>query len=66
MMTMPIDQLRRIIDKLQTIVDGANDNGCTEVNMSCNTYGMYNFVSCGSYGYLDLDKDVDDLLDVCE
>ena len=38
MMTMPIEHLRRIIDKLQTIVDEANGRGCTEVNMTCNTY----------------------------
>ena len=66
MMTMPIDHLRRIIDKLQTIVDEADDHGCTEVNMSCNTYGMHNFVGCGSYGYLNFDKDIDDLLDLYE
>lgn len=61
-MTMSINKLRRIVNDLQELLDEAENREVKEINTSCNTYGMYNFVCCGSDGYLDLDKDVDELL----
>ena len=34
-----------------------------EVETNCNTYGLHEFVSLGSDGFLDLDADVDDLIE---
>lgn len=61
-MTTSIDRLRRIADRLQSIIDEADDRKITEVKTQPNTYNMYNFVSLESDGYLDLDADVEDLL----
>lgn len=61
-MTTSIDRLRRIADKLQDIIDEADDREITEVKTQPNTYDMHNFVSLGSDGFLDLDADVEDLL----
>ena len=62
-MKAPIYKLRRIIQSLQDIVDIAEDRGVDEVETNCNTYGLNEFVSLGSDGFLDLDADVDDLFD---
>lgn len=61
-MTTSIGRLRRIADKLQDIIDEADDRKITEVKTQPNTYDMYSFVSLGSDGFLDLDADVRDLL----
>lgn len=61
-MTMSINKLRRIVNNLQELLDEAEERDVKKVKMNCNTYGMYNFVCCGSDGYLDLDKDMDELL----
>ena len=65
-MKAPIYKLRRIIQTLQDIVDIAEDRGVTEVETNCNTYGLHEFVSLGSDGFLDLNADVDDLFDAPE
>lgn len=62
-MKAPIYKLRRIIQTLQDIVDVAEDREATEVNTSCNTYGLNEYVSLGSDGFLNLDADVDELVD---
>ena len=62
-MKAPIYKLRRIIQTLQDIVDIAEDRGVTEVETNCNTYGLHEFVSLGSDGFLDLNADVDDLFE---
>ena len=62
-MKAPIYKLRRIIQSLQDIVDIAEDRGVDEVETNCNTYGLNEFVSLGSDGFLDLDADVDDLIE---
>ena len=61
-MKAPIYKLRRIIQSLQDIVDIAEDRGVDEVETNCNTYGLNEFVSLGSDGFLNLDADVDDLI----
>ena len=62
-MKVNIRKIQRVIDKLQEIVDEAENRGATEVNTSCNTYGLYSFVSFESDGFLNLDADTDDLID---
>lgn len=62
-MKAPIYKLRRIIQSLQDIVDIAEDRGVDEVETNCNTYGLNEFVSLGSDGFLDLNADVDDLFE---
>lgn len=62
-MKAPIYKLRRIIQSLQDIVDIAEDRGIDTVQTNCNTYGLNEFVSLGSDGFLDLDADVDDLFE---
>ena len=62
-MTVSIRKIQRIIDKLQEIVDEAENREATEVNTNCNTYGLNEFVSLGYDGFLDLNADIDDLID---
>ena len=62
-MKAPIYKLRRIIETLQEIVDVAEDRGVDEVETNCNTYGLHEFVSLGSYGFLNLNANVDDLIE---
>lgn len=65
-MKAPIYRLNRIIETLQEIVDAAEERGVTEVETNCNTYGLSEFVSLGSYGYLDLNADPYDLIEAPE
>ena len=62
-MKAPIYKLRRIIQSLQDIVDIAEDRGVDEVETNCNTYGLNEFVSLGSDGFLDLNADAYDLIE---
>ena len=62
-MKAPIYKLRRIIQSLQEIVDEAEAREATEIKTCSNTYGLHEFVSLGSDGFLDLDADVDDLIE---
>ena len=62
-MKAPIYKLRRIIQSLQEIVDVAENRGVDEVETNCNTYGLHEFVSLGSDGFLDLNANVDDLIE---
>ena len=62
-MKAPISRLRRIIETLQEIVDVAEDRGVDEVETNCNTYGLHEFVSLGSDGFLDLNADAYDLIE---
>ena len=62
-MKAPIHKIRQIIDKLQEIVDEAENREATEVNTNCNTYGLNEFISLGYDGFLDLNADIDDLID---
>ena len=62
-MKAPIYKLRRIIETLQEIVDVAENRGVAEVKTNCNTYGLHEFVSLGSYGFLNLNADVYDLIE---
>ena len=65
-MKAPINRLRRIIETLQEIVDVAENRGVAEVETNCNTYGLHEFVSLGSDGFLDLNANVDDLIEDSE
>ena len=58
-----ISRIQRVIDKLQEIVDEAENRGATEVITSCNTYGLRQFISLGSDGFLNLNADIDDLIE---
>ena len=62
-MKAPIYKLRQPLEPLQESVDVAEDRGVAEVETNCNTYGLHEFVSLGSYGFLDLNADVDDLIE---
>ena len=62
-MKAPIYRIRQAIERLQEIVDEAKERNIDEVETSCNTYGLNNFVSFGPYGFLDLNADIDDLLE---
>ena len=62
-MKAPICRIRQAIERLQEIVDEAKERNIDEVETCSNTYGLNNFVSFGSYGFLDLNADVDDLLE---
>ena len=62
-MKAPIYKLRRIIKTLQEIVDEAESREATEIKTCPNTYGLHEFVSLGSDGFLDLNADVDDLIE---
>lgn len=62
-MKTKIRKIQRIIDKLQEIVDEAENREATEVNTNCNTYGLNEYVSLGYDGFLNLDADIDDLID---
>lgn len=62
-MTTTVKRLRRVIDKLQEIVDAAEDREATEINTCPNTYGLNEFVSLESDGFLNLDADIDDLIE---
>lgn len=65
-MEVSIRKIQNVIDTLQTILDRANECDAVTVNTECNTYGLYNFISFGSDGYLNLDADIDDLIDAPE
>ena len=65
-MKAPIYKLRRIIQSLQEIVDEAEAREATEIKTCQNTYGLHEFVSLGSDGFLDLNADVDDLIEDSE
>ena len=58
-----ISRIQRVIDKLQEIVDEAENRGATEVITSCNTYGLRQFISLGSDGFLNLNANIDDLIE---
>ena len=62
-MKVHISRLKRTIETLQELVDDAESAGIDEVKTTCNTYGLANFISYGSDGFLDLDADTSDLLD---
>ena len=62
-MTVSVKRLRRIKEHLEEILDEAESRGATEVKTLCNTYGMNEFVACGSSGFLDLKDDVLELFD---
>lgn len=62
-MKAPISCLNRIIETLQEIVNVAENRGVAEVETNCNTYGLHEFVSLGSYGFLNLNADVYDLIE---
>lgn len=48
-------ELEEVIEKLQMLVEDMEANELEEVETSCNTYGLYEFISFGSKGYLNLD-----------
>ena len=58
-----ICRIQQVIDKLQEIVDEAENRGATEVITSCNTYGLRQFISLGSDGFLNLNANIDDLIE---
>lgn len=58
-----ISKIQQVIDKLQEIVDEAENRGATEVITSCNTYGLRQFISLGSDGFLNLNAYIDDLIE---
>ena len=58
-----IRRIQQVIDKLQEIVDEAENRGATEVITSCNTYGLRQFISLGSDGFLNLNANIDDLIE---
>ena len=58
-----IGKIQQVIDKLQEIVDEAENRGATEVITSCNTYGLRQFISLGSDGFLNLNANIDDLIE---
>ena len=62
-MKVHISRLKRTIETLQELVDDAESAGIDEVKTTCNTYGLANFISYGSDGFLDLDADMSNLLD---
>ena len=62
-MKAPIYKLRQIIKTLQEIVNVAENSVVAEVETNCNTYGLHEFVSLGSYGFLNLNADVYDLIE---
>ena len=62
-MKVHINRLKRTIETLQELVDDAESAGIDEVKTTCNTYGLTNFISYGSDGFLDLDADMSYLLD---
>lgn len=47
--------INEIIGKLEYIRDMMQEKGIEELPTNCNTYGMYQFVSFGNKGYLNLD-----------
>ena len=62
-MKVHISRLKRTVKTLQELIDDAESAGIDEVKTTCNTYGVSNFISYGSDGFLDLDADMSDLLD---
>ena len=61
-MKVHISRLKRTVKTLQELIDDAESAGIDEVRTTCNTYGVSNFISYGSDGFLDLDADMSDLL----
>ena len=62
-MTTTVKRLRRVIDNLQEIVDAAEAREATKIKTCPNTYGLNEFVSLESDGFLNLNADVDDLIE---
>ena len=62
-MAVSVKKLRKIKEQLEEILDEAESRGATEVRTGPNTYGMSEFIACGSSGFLDLNDDVYDLVD---
>ena len=62
-MKVHISKLKRTVKTLKELIDSAESAGLDEVSTTCNTYGLTNFISYGSDGFLDLDADMSDLLD---
>ena len=62
-MKVHISKLKRTVKTLKELIDEAESAGIDEVRTTCNTYGLTNFISYGSDGFLDLDANMSDLLD---
>lgn len=62
-MKTSVRKIQRVIDKLQEIVDVAKDRETDVVETNCNTYGLNEFISLGSDGFLNLNADIEDLID---
>ena len=62
-MKVHVRRLKQTVEMLQELIDDAESAGIDEVRTTCNTYGLTNFISYGSDGFLDLDADMSDLLD---
>ena len=57
------NDILNVIEKLQNLVEEMECNEIEEVSTSCNTYGLYEFISFGRNGYLTLNQD--ELYDLC-
>lgn len=58
-------EIEEVINKLEYLLEMMEDVGADEANTSCNTYGMYKFISFGNNGYLDLNN-LEDVIDTEE
>lgn len=47
--------VNEVIEKLNYLKEVMQEKGIEELPTSCNTYRMYQFISFGHKGYLDLD-----------
>lgn len=65
-MTAPISKIKQFRDKLQEIIDVAENRETNEVETNCNTYGLNEFIAIGSYGYLNLNADIEELISAPE
>ena len=49
--------IEEVIEKLQCLVNEMEKAEIDEISTDCNTYGLYDFISFGSRGYLTLDSE---------
>lgn len=54
-------EIERLIEDLQDIVAVMEEQQKEEIETSCNTYRMTNFISFGRNGYLNLENAIDKL-----
>lgn len=56
-MNIEKSKIEEVVERLQYLLEEMEANELEEISTSCNTYGLYEFISFGSKGYLTLNQE---------